>query len=56
MSKDYQLKILSHNSIYGSKIKEETYGRSVETYYSIPDGGINKDTGFLVLIAGFGPY
>lgn len=54
MSKDYQLKILSHNSIYGSKIKEEAYGRSVETYYSIPEGGINKDTGFLVLIAGFG--
>lgn len=48
MAKEYNYEMYGHPSIYSSK------ERKLKVYFSEPDSGINKDTGILLLIAGFG--
>lgn len=50
MAREYQISIVGHPSIY--KPKE----RMLNVYYSEPENGINKQTGILLLIPGFGGY
>ena len=48
MAKEYNFETYAHPSLYS---KNE---RKYNIYFSMPDNGINLDTGMLLLIAGFG--
>jgi Protein of unknown function (DUF2920) len=49
MSKDYQLSWPAHPNVYQDKSSRE-----LTLYFSEPEQGVNKDTGILLLIPGFG--
>jgi hypothetical protein len=49
MSKDYQLNWPAHPNIYNHYSPRE-----LNIYFSEPDQGVNKDTGLILLIPGFG--
>lgn len=48
MAKEYSFDIYGQPSIYDPK------ERKVRVYFSEPDTGVNKDTGIILFIAGFG--
>lgn len=48
MSKEYSYDIYGHPSLQDAK------ERKLKIYFSEPEDGINKDTGILLFIAGFG--
>jgi hypothetical protein len=54
MEKHYEIEMLSQNSVYNKNDQE--YKRKVKTYFTVPDNGINEDTGLLLFIAGFGGH
>ncbi|WP_100332357.1 DUF2920 family protein [Bacillus xiapuensis] len=49
MSKDYQLSWPAHPNLY-----QNENARELTIYFSEPDQGVNKETGMLLLIPGFG--
>ena len=48
MAKEYFFDIYAHPSVYSTK------DRKYNIYFSVPDKGVNADTGILLFIAGFG--
>ena len=50
MASEYDFKINGHPSIYEAK------GRELHIYFCEPDKGVNKETGLLLLIPGFGGH
>lgn len=55
MSKNYGVSYQGHNSVYEEKYLENNYKRRrVNTKFSIPKNGVNKETGILLFIAGYG--
>lgn len=48
--KDYKITIPAHPSVYDPKPRE------LDIFFSEPSGGINEETGLLLLIAGFGGH
>ena len=48
MAKEYVFDIYAHPSVYSAK------DRKYNIYFSVPDKGVNADTGILLFIAGFG--
>lgn len=55
MSKNYGVSYYAHNSIYSNNYLENNYKRrKVNTKFSIPKNGVNKETGILLFIAGYG--
>lgn len=55
MSKNYGVSYYGHNSIYEKKYFENNYKkRKINTKFSIPENGVNKETGILLLIVGYG--
>lgn len=52
MAIQYEGEFISQNSVY-YKVKQDEE-RKIKIYYSLPDDGVNEDTGILLLIAGFG--
>lgn len=55
MSKNYGVSYQGHNSVYDEKYLENNYKRRrVNTKFSIPKNGVNKETGILLFIAGYG--
>jgi Protein of unknown function (DUF2920) len=51
MSKEYDLNIDGHPNIYNNYSP-----RRFKVFFSIPDNGVNKDTGILLLLPGFGAH
>lgn len=57
MAISYQRKCFGHNSIYEENYLIDNYKkREFDLYYSYPEKGVTKDTGILLLIAGFGGH
>lgn len=54
MSKSYEILEYMHNSIYTENDNKPYTQRKTKIFFSEPEGGINEDTGILLLIAGFG--
>ena len=54
MAQEHSLDINTHENIY-KDISSSGYGynRKAAVYFSLPDKGVNSDTGLLLLIAGF---
>lgn len=50
MSIPYEIEVMTQGGFYS---KEDT-SRKLKVYFSVPDNGINEDTGLLLLISGFG--
>ena len=48
MSKEYEIEVYGQRSLYGQK------NRKFKIYFSEPENGVNKDTGILNIIAGYG--
>ena len=48
MSKEYEIEVYGQKSLYGQK------NRKFRIYFSEPEKGVNKDTGILNIIAGYG--
>lgn len=48
LSKDYQVAVPAHPNIYTGSARDLT------VYFSEPDSGVNKETGLLLLICGYG--
>lgn len=55
MAIDYEIEVLSQNSIYDASIAGG-FTRNVKVHFSIPEMGVNSDTGILLLLAGYGGY
>lgn len=55
MACKYEIEVSSHNSIYVDNY-EPSYGRKIKIYFSLPQNGINEDTGMVLFIAGFGGH
>lgn len=53
MAGNYEIEIFSQNSIYNKSINTSNYDRKLKVYFSIPQEGVNEDTGLLLFIAGF---
>lgn len=53
MAINYEIEVFSQNSIY-NKSSEKGCSRKLKVYFSVPESGVNEDTGLLLLIAGFG--
>jgi hypothetical protein len=51
MSKEYDVTIDGHPNIYTNYSP-----RKFNVYFSVPDNGVNKDTGILLLLPGFGAH
>lgn len=55
MSESYIIESFGHNSIYTDDyLKDNYHKRKFKIYFNCPEAGINKETGILLLIAGFG--
>jgi len=55
MAKNYGIMCYGHNSIYIDEYLQNNYKkRKIHVKYSIPDGGVNEETGILLFIAGYG--
>lgn len=53
MAISYESEVFSQNSIY-DKSADVSRNRKLKIYFSVPEEGVNGDTGILLLIAGFG--
>lgn len=49
MSEQHSFEVGAHKNIYTN-----TTGRELRIDFSVPDNGVNSDTGIVVLIPGFG--
>lgn len=57
MAKNFGIMCYGHNSIYGDEYLQNNYKkRKFHVKYSIPSGGVNEQTGILLLIAGYGAH
>lgn len=57
MSKNYSVHCPGHNSIYKKGYQNQNYqARTFPVYFSIPENGVNQETGILLLIAGFSAH
>lgn len=57
MARNYGIMCYGHNSIYVDNYLQDNYKkRKFHVKYSIPSGGVNKETGILLLIAGYGAH
>ncbi|ADL50865.1 DUF2920 family protein [Clostridium cellulovorans] len=55
MSKDYEIQVKGHKSIYAKEAESDTNAsRKIKIYFSTPSYEMNDDTGVLLLISGFG--
>lgn len=55
MSKNYGVSYYAHNSIYSENYLEDNYKkRKVRAKFSIPKNGVDKETGIVLFIAGYG--
>lgn len=54
LAKSYDTEVFSQNSIYNKSIQSIENNRKIRVYFSIPEKGINEDTGLLLLISGYG--
>ncbi len=54
MAINNETKVLSQNSIYNKNRNITENNRELKVYYSIPENGVNEETGLLLFIAGFG--
>lgn len=52
MAVEHVAEVLTHDCVYTGK--PSAYNRKLKVHYSIPAGGVNGETGLLLLIAGFG--
>lgn len=52
MAVGHVVEVLTHDSVYTGK--PAGYNRKLKVHYSVPAGGVNEETGLLLLIAGFG--
>lgn len=50
----YEMEVLSQNSFYSENEDSNCFNRKLKVYYSLPQNGVNEDTGLLLFIAGFG--
>lgn len=53
MSIDYEIEVLSQNCIYNKSINSNENNRKLKVYFSIPEKGVDEDTGILLNIAGY---
>lgn len=57
MAKNYGIMCYGHNSVYVNEYLQNNYKkRKFHIKYSIPDGGVNEETGILLFIAGYGAH
>lgn len=57
MAKNYGIMCYGHNSVYVDEYLQNNYKkRKFHVKYSIPSGGVNEETGILLLIAGYGAH
>lgn len=54
MAIGYEIDIPTHESIYNELEESNKVNRIIKVYFSLPENGVNEDTGLLLLIAGFG--
>jgi len=54
MAKEYSTEVSVQDSVYVTQNKKPSYNRKMKVYFSVPEAGVNSDTGILLLIAGFG--
>lgn len=55
MSQKYEIQVNTLNSIY-TENKDNGYDRKLNVYFSTPQYGVNKDTGVMLYISGFGGH
>lgn len=53
MSVDYEIEVNTQNSVY-NKLTNKLSTRKLKVYFSVPENGVNEDTGLLLFIAGYG--
>lgn len=53
LSVSYEIEVYSQSSIY-NKLNTISNNRKLKVYFSLPQNGVNEDTGLLLLIAGYG--
>ncbi|MDR3594080.1 DUF2920 family protein [Clostridium sp.] len=57
MSKNFGVIYYGHNSVYTDEYLQNNYKkRKFHVKYSIPNSGVNEETGILLLIAGYGAH
>lgn len=56
MAKSYSTMVKTQDSIYLRPTKGKEFNREMNVYFSVPEAGVNEDTGILLLIAGFGGH
>lgn len=54
MASSYEIETLSQNSIYNKSQNCNKNNRKIKVYFSIPQKGVNENTGILLFIAEFG--
>lgn len=50
----YDIEVLSQNSIYNKSTNVQCNSRNLKIYFSVPQNGVDENTGLLLFIAGFG--
>lgn len=55
MAAAYEIDVVSQNSIYDRSVASNN-NRKLKVHFSIPEKGVDTDTGLLLLIAGYGGY
>lgn len=54
MSVAYEIEVSTQESVYRGRSTGENGGRNLKVYFSVPEKGVDSDTGLLLFIAGFG--
>jgi len=54
LATSYEIETFSQSSFYDYKENHKMDNRKLKVYFSIPQNGINSDTGIMLLISGFG--
>lgn len=54
MAISYETEVFSQNSIYNKKIYTTSDKRKLKVYFSVPQNGVNDETGLVLFVAGFG--
>lgn len=55
MAINHEIEIFSQESIY-NQVNDGKYNRKLKVFFSLPDNGVSRDTGLLLLIAGYGAH
>jgi len=54
LAESYEIEVFTQNSIYNKVNNKISNKRKLKVYFSLPEKGVNEDTGVLLFIAGFG--